>query len=242
MSDDNTIVAACISCGEKLKSSATLCHHCKSYQRSWKNSLLYYSQISALISLVSVSVFFAFTHFPVQPEPQVIAFKSGDYIVIMNQDDDPIYASHIDFEIDLFSYKQKSSSQRLDITIPARDVIRMDFPADTNEKWSYVGATSTFDTAKQRASEDQENECFKEIATTDKDSSLELVRQSYLKKGYTFPTLPAKGTLIYYASPLINLPSLNAKIERRVTLNLVGQILFKDVEKCTSTDWFPSRE
>jgi hypothetical protein len=47
-----TQTTRCITCKQEILAGASLCSVCKSYQRPWKNHLLYFSGIAVMIALV----------------------------------------------------------------------------------------------------------------------------------------------------------------------------------------------
>jgi hypothetical protein len=91
----------CIACKQEIPAGASLCSVCKSYQRPWKNHLLYVSGIAAMIVLIVSAAFWLWGNGRLllglgRDDVRLVAANTleGDAVVV-NRGDREVFVSHL---------------------------------------------------------------------------------------------------------------------------------------------------
>ena len=231
--DQESPESQCIACGASIPRKAKLCRHCRSFQSNWKNALVYAAQITTLIAAAATAVVFLVAKIPDarkilwwRDDARVLAFQSNQQIVVANRGDGPIFASHMELVLDMSPFGQRTTTQRIDLLIPAEELRVNRFDNDLPAGVKYVGGISeeVWRIAVERAFRDS-GQCFWPVVTLLSEPSLLQVQAAYQRGGQRHRTFPASASLYYY--------SVGSDEMKALTLEVVGYVVFRDAEECT---------
>jgi hypothetical protein len=123
----------CVACKQEIPGGASLCSVCKSYQRPWKNHLLYISGIAAMIALIISATFWLWGNGRAllglgRDDVRLITANTLTSAVIVNRGDREVFVSHL-----LLTMPGRSAdwlAPRLDFEerLPVGQFIRRKFP------------------------------------------------------------------------------------------------------------------
>jgi hypothetical protein len=123
----------CVACKQEIPAGASLCSVCKSYQRPWKNHLLYISGIAAMIALIVSATFWLWGNGRVllglgRDDVRLITANTLSSAVIVNRGDREVFVSHL-----LLTMPGRSAgwlAPRLDFEerLPVGQFLRREFP------------------------------------------------------------------------------------------------------------------
>ena len=126
-------IIRCVACKSEVPAGASLCSHCKSYQRVWKNHLQYIAGVATLIALFITACGWIYFNM-VKPffdrdNVQVLSANSLHSAVVVNRGGTEVFVSHM-----LLYMEGRSSNwqaKRLDFEeiLPPGKFLRRGFPS-----------------------------------------------------------------------------------------------------------------
>jgi hypothetical protein len=206
----------CIACKQEIPAGASLCSVCKSYQRPWKNHLLYISGIAAMIVLIVSAAFWLWGNGRIllglgRDDVRLISANTLGSAVVVNRGDREVFVSHLLLTIPGRSAGWQAPRLVIEERLPVGQFIRRDFPKprieDEAEFVRGLGATD-FETLITRAA--NSDPCFELVFFVASDTFLRELGKMAGRRLNTFKVggypeywpldgdapvdLPAKGT------------------------------------------------
>jgi hypothetical protein len=120
-SNSDKVNTPCIECKENISKGASVCVHCASYQKEWKNRLKYLANIIAVFVVSGTFLLWSFSMLPkvrkilfFKDDVRIVGLSSIGNTVIGNFGDGPIYLSHVLIEYPKINPKYRQISSRVE--------------------------------------------------------------------------------------------------------------------------------
>jgi hypothetical protein len=111
----------CIECKENISRAASICIHCSSFQKRWKNTLKYIASIIAIVVVTGTFLVWLVSMLPSirkiicwKDDVRVIGLNSLGSTIVGNFGDGPIFLSHILVELPEIENKFRQRSHRIE--------------------------------------------------------------------------------------------------------------------------------
>jgi hypothetical protein len=211
----------CVACKQEIPAGASLCSICKSYQRPWKNHLLYISGMAAMVALaVSAAVWLfgnarallGFHH----DDVRLVSANTLGSAVVANRGDLEVFVSHLLLFMPGRSADWQAPRLVFEERLPVGQFLRREFPKPRLEELAeFVRGrdTADFESLVHRAANG--DQCLELTFLVAQDSFLRELNQM---AGPTLNTFDVAGCLEYWpldADTPVDLPIKGTGVVRR---------------------------
>jgi hypothetical protein len=191
----------CVACKQDIPAGASLCSVCKSYQRPWKNHLLYISGIAAMIVLIVSAAFWLWGNSRLllglgRDDVALISANTLGSAVVVNRGDREVFVSHLLLFMPGRSANWQAPRLRFEERLPVGQFLRREFPRENPQEFrEFVRGLNTpdFETLVNRAANG--DTCLELIFFMASDSFL---RELKTMAGPTLNTFEVAGYLEYW--------------------------------------------
>lgn len=211
----------CVACKQEIPAGASLCSVCKSYQRPWKNHLLYIGGIATMVALIVSAVFWLWGNHRVllglsRDDVRLISANTLGSAVVVNRGDREVFVSQLLLTMPGRSARWLAPMLVFEEKLPVGQFLRREFPkTKLQEPAEFVrglGAQAFEELVKRAANGDP---CFELTFLVAQDSLLRDLRQM---AGLTLNTFEVGGYLEYWrvsGDTPVDLPIMGTGVVRR---------------------------
>jgi len=191
----------CVACKQEIPAGASLCSVCKSYQRPWKNHLLYISGIAAMIALIISATFWLLGNGRVllgfgRDDVRLITANTLSSGVVVNRGDREVFVSHLLLIMPGRSGNWQAPRPIFEERLPVGQFLRREFPrARLQESAEFVRGLGTLDFEKLLTRAANGDPCLELAFFVAQDS---LLRELSQMGGPTVNTFEVGGYLEYW--------------------------------------------
>jgi hypothetical protein len=191
----------CIACKQEIPAAASLCSVCKSYQRPWKNHMLYVSGLAAMIALSISAAFWLWGNGRLllglgRDEVRLVAANTLGSAIVANRGDREVFVSHLVLFMPGRSADWQAPRLVFEDRLPIGQFLRREFPrARLQEFAEFVRGRNPSDFEKLVNRAANLDQCLELAFFVAQDSFLRELRQM---AGPTLNTFDVGGYLEYW--------------------------------------------
>ena len=202
----------CCVCFERIDQNASICPHCHSYQREWKNVARYYASVVGLVSFVVAAMVYvgekaiqSYTWMTWEDRIQILAFETMESAMVKNTGDGQIVISTLSV---------RSTNPEYEEFIAANKVLNR-------------GETAEIDTGKARKEKDVFLKYVRGVSDSQWNEMLDVGRSGFIPK-YFFSQSPEARKLsenngARYFDCEIEIRYLSARLEGEQKMTFKGE-------------------